>query len=159
MANYRDMTGQRFGMLTAVELVGKNTSGRTLWKCKCDCGNEKIILQGALHQGLAKSCGCMRHHLRNTRLYTIWSHMQQRCENKNHNRYKYYGARGICICDEWRSNFVAFYNWAQSNGYADNLTIDRVNVDGNYEPSNCRWIPASEQSRNRRPFHHIKGVK
>lgn len=84
----------------------------------------------------------------NARLYNIWRNMKQRCYNKNHAKYKNYGGRGIQVCDEWRTDFMLFYNWAINNGYKDNLTIDRIDVNGNYEPDNCRWATPKQQSRN-----------
>lgn len=156
MRKYLDISGQKFGKLTAISRAENNDHGRTVWLCKCDCGNEKLILQGALRQGLTKSCGCLRHGQRGTRLYNIWAHMKQRCNDPNSNRYRLYGAKGITVCAEWSSDFMAFHDWARENGYDDSLTIDRINVNGNYEPHNCRWIPASEQSKNRRPYHHMK---
>ena len=90
------------------------------------------------------------HGLRNTRLYNIWKCMKERCYYKKHEYYEYYGGRGIIICEEWKENFVAFYNWAINNGYKSSLTIDRINNDGNYEPSNCRWVDKIEQSNNKR---------
>lgn len=91
-----------------------------------------------------------RHGLRNTRLYTIWTNMKQRCANPNASGYEFYGARGISVCDEWKSDFLSFYNWAISNGYSDELTIDRINPKGNYEPCNCRWYTIQEQATNKR---------
>lgn len=150
---FKDLTDVRFGRLVAIERGPNDSKGKTVWKCRCDCGNEKYIRATSLQQGLIKSCGCLRHGLRHTRLYTIWSHMQQRCENPKHNRYHLYGGRGISICPEWRNDFYVFYEWAMCNGYKDTLTIDRINPDGNYEPQNCRWATVSEQNRNRRHYH------
>ena len=158
MGKLKDLAGVRFGRLVAIERGPNDPKGRTVWKCRCDCGNEKYILATSLTQGLTKSCGCLRHGLRHTRLYTIWTHMQQRCENPNHNRYHLYGGRGISICPEWRNDFCTFYNWAMQHGYEETLTIDRINPDGNYEPQNCRWATVSEQNRNRRPYHKKKGM-
>lgn len=89
-----------------------------------------------------------RHGKKNTRLYNIWMNMKQRCSNKNHPKYKNYGAKGISVCDEWLS-MINFYNWAMDNGYNEDLTIDRINLNGNYEPNNCQWISLSENSRKK----------
>ena len=91
-----------------------------------------------------------KHGLKNTRLYRIWLQIKNRCFNSNTNRYRDYGARGITVCDEWRNDFKAFYDWAMNNGYSDELTIDRIDNDGNYEPSNCRWVSVKVQNRNTR---------
>ena len=94
-----------------------------------------------------------KHGLKNTRLFSIWNNIKTRCYNSNSPAYKHYGGRGITICDEWRDDFKAFYDWAVSHGYQDNLTIDRINNDGNYEPNNCRWVTIKIQSINRRNNH------
>ena len=131
-----------------------------MWLCKCDCGTEKIIQGDCLLKGHTKSCGCLRasllpilglkHGLGKTRLHSIWLDMRRRCYKKNRKSYKDYGGRGITICDEWKDDFLSFYIWSINNGYEDNLTIDRIDVDGNYEPNNCRWITKKEQNRNTR---------
>lgn len=153
--NFKDLTGKKFGNLLVIEY--KN-NGK--WLCKCDCGNEKIIRGNNLKRGLTKSCGCYNkettsnrfktHGLTKTRLYRIWHHIKERCYNSNNNAYKNYGGRGIKMCNEWLSNFVNFYNWAISNGYNDDLTIDRINNNSNYEPKNCHWVNRTYQTRNRR---------
>lgn len=166
MAIFKDLTGNHFGMLTVIGIAEKRKSGnreRYYWDCKCQCGNHKQVRTDSLTKGLVKSCGCMkteqdkinlvknhRHKLSGTRLYHEWVGMKQRCENKNNKRYSDYGGRGIKVCDEWRNTPDAFFKWALSNGYNDNLTIDRINVNGDYEPSNCRWIDLKGQCRNRR---------
>lgn len=158
-----DLTGYVFGRLVVVKCVGNSKDNHKLWLCKCKCGNEVNVASNSLIQGRTKSCGCIAlehtinigkksatHHKRNTRLYTIWSNMKQRCMNKKHTRYKDYGKRNIKICNEWKNDFEAFYNWAINNGYNESLTLDRINNNGNYEPSNCRWTTYKEQRHNRR---------
>ena len=154
---FEDLTGRRFGRLTVIEFAGKTKDRKTTWNCLCDCGNEKIIIGKNLKNGNTKSCGCLHaekfkhktHGKRNTRLYRIWRNMLNRCELSSSSEYHRYGGRGITVCEEWH-DFKIFYDWAISHGYADDLTIDRKNVNGNYEPSNCRWATQKEQVRNTR---------
>lgn len=156
----KDLTGQKFGMLTVTNehesRVNDSGKRRTYWKCICDCGNEKYIEASCLKKGNTVSCGCkkkkqfMTHGLSDTRLYEIWTDMKQRCYNPRSVAYEYYGGRGIAICDEWKNDFMAFYSWANENGYADNLTIERKDFNGNYEPDNCCWITLFEQQGNTR---------
>ena len=155
MGKFEDLTGQRFGYLTIIKKAGKNKSDKILWLCKCDCGKLKIIQGASLKSGRTKSCGCLRkkgarrtHGFKHTRLYCIWQGIKKRCLNKNTPNYHIYGGRGITICQDWLNSFVSFYKWAMGNGYADNLTIDRIDLDGDYSPSNCRWITQAEQNRN-----------
>ena len=153
-----DLEGQRFGRLVVIEVVGKQGC-ETTWFCRCDCGETKIATGGNLRSGRTKSCGCLlseksrerrlSHGHSGERLHRIWKNMKTRCYNSKSPNYKYWGARGIAICPEWRSSFEAFRQWAVQNGYSDDLSIDRINNDGNYEPSNCRWVNMITQNNNR----------
>ena len=157
---FKDLTGQKFGRLTAINWAGQNKNGRSMWFCKCDCGGFKTVSVSDLLNGNTQSCGCFKaesarerftkHGLRYTRLYRIWIGMKKRVLNPNAQYYSCYGGRGIGMCEEWMNDFEAFYEWSLHNGYADHLSIDRINNDGDYEPSNCRWTTAQEQALNRR---------
>ena len=160
MSKINDLTGKKFGKLKVIEYYGNNKYGKALWLCQCDCGKTKIIVGNSLLSKLTSSCGCfnkemarnrkIKHNLSQGKLYKVWQGMKTRCYNKNFIYFKNYGGRGINICNEWKNDFSSFYNWAINNGYKENLTIDRINNDGNYEPSNCRWITRAEQNRNQR---------
>lgn len=157
---FQDLTGSTFGMLSVLRFHGKDKYSHNLWLCKCQCGKTTIVETRALKTGKTKSCGCLANKLtaeRNTthgdaksRLYGIYAKMKWRCLNPKCHVYRLYGGRGITICDEWKNSFEAFRNWAVSNGYDVTLTIDRVDVNGNYEPNNCRWVTQVLQNQNRR---------
>ena len=155
MPKFKDLTGEKYGYLTVLRRLNYSETGHTyLWECKCDCGNITIVRGGNLRTGHTISCGCkkglIKHSKANTRLYCIYKNMKQRCNNPNNVWYKNYGARGIKICDEWLNDFNTFYNWAISNGYEDSLSLDRIDVNGDYEPFNCRWATKLIQQNNMR---------
>ena len=161
---YKDLTGMRFGRLSVIERTNDHfyPSGRhdVCYACLCDCGNTVNVLGIHLRSGHTVSCGCYRvetsretftkHGKTNTRLYTIWKNVHARCLNANHDDYKNYGDRGITICDEWLHNFERFEEWSLCHGYNDSLSLDRIDVNGNYAPDNCRWVTQKTQCNNTR---------
>lgn len=159
--------------LTVIELIGINKHREAQWLCECSCEehNKIIVIGSSIRSGHTLSCGCLNkervveslkscvincktHGESNTRLFHIWQGMHKRCKNPNASNYYLYGARGIKVCEEW-DNYVAFANWAKDNGYNDDLTIERNNVDGNYCPENCKWATRKEQANNTRANHYI----
>lgn len=159
-----DLINQKFGKLTVLEKTGRKGE-KVMWKCQCDCGNFVFVPTFVLRGGKSKSCGCLKsermiehntkHNLCQTKLYRIWKGIKQRCLNANHKQYNDYGGRGITICDDWKNDYLSFYNWSIQNGYAENLTIDRIDNNGNYEPLNCRWVDRKIQNNNSRHNHLI----
>ena len=168
MSRFIDLTGQRFGNLVVVGVASKfdlppTKSKSKVFECLCDCGKRVFARSSLLKNGDKKSCGCIdhsiwsetakrvhsTHNLSKTKLYHIWVGIKDRCYNKNNKDFKHYGAKGVCVSDIWRNDFVCFYKWAYNNNYCDGLSIDRIDNNGNYEPSNCRWITIKEQQNNK----------
>lgn len=155
-----DLLNRKFGKLTVLERVSKSKNNKGGWLCLCECGNKVIVPANRLLTGHTKSCGCTRNKIlceNDKRIYNIWKKMRDRCFLKNSKSYNAYGGRGITICNEWlgRDGFINFKSWAYKNGYDAKLTLDRIDVNGNYEPNNCRWATMREQSVNKRSCHYI----
>lgn len=153
--------GRRFGRLVVINLVKSTTETRQKALCKCDCGNFKTVMISNLKNGATQSCGCWHrestskanatHHATGTKLHNEWRAMKARCNIKSCSNYESYGGRGISVCKEWNDSFEIFKEWSENNGYQEDLTLDRIDVNGNYEPNNCRWVDKKVQARNRRP--------
>lgn len=155
--NFKDLTNQQFGYLTAIEVDKlKTTPKHTYWICECVCGERRSLQTYQLTSGKVTSCGCQNPRTKKSkitnlkkRIYNIYNSMLSRCYNPNNISYKYYGLKGITVCDEWKNNFQTFLEWSENNGYNDTLSIDRIDNSKGYCPENCRWIPLNEQWDNK----------
>ena len=167
MAKAINIAGQRFGRLTVIERVA-STKAQAQWRCVCDCGKETVVCSQDLRNGHTKSCGCYglevsvshtpsfsTHKESRSRLYRVWIGMKGRCNNCKNKAYSYYGGRGIKVCQDWNESYALFRDWALANGYQENLTIDRIDVNGNYCPENCRWVSMKVQMNNTRANRRI----
>lgn len=160
-----DLVGKTFGRLTVTEFAGIKKQA-SYWRCKCSCGSEVVVAGACLTSGNTTSCGCRRvdrvrevvkkHDGNGTRLYRIWKNMRTRCRNPHFPQYKDYGGKGIDVCNGW-DDFVEFKRWADSHGYSDGLTIDRIDCSKGYSPDNCRWVDIKTQQRNRTSVRKING--
>lgn len=165
MPRINDLTGKKFGKLTAIKRVGKSKQGRYLWLCKCECGGEKVVVHSDLVTGNTKTCGCVitntSHGMSRSKLYKKWTDIKMRCYNPKNKNFKNYGQRGIKMCEEWKNDFSSFAIWAMQNGYDDSAprgkyTIDRIDVNGDYTPENCRLVDIQTQERNKRNTYYAK---
>lgn len=175
MPAFKDLTGQKFGRLTVTSRaetgIEHGKRKRTRWNCVCDCGTTVVVNADTLTRGIQVSCGCYQremmsrkmktHGKTDTKLYTLWSGMKRRCYSESCKEYRYYGGRGIVMCDEWRDSFSAFESWALSNGYDETAvkgqcTIDRIDVNGIYSPYNCRFVDQQTQMNNVRSNHILE---
>lgn len=168
-----DLTGKTFGDLTAIKYLGRvNSSNNTYWLCRCSCGVEKVVVGYSLRNGYSKSCGryhedhssnhkLYRHGSASSRLYSIWAKMKQKCYSNNPNYYVKHQSKSIQVCKEWKESFVSFQTWATANGYEDHLTLDRIDLDKNFEPSNCKWVLLKDQqtTKGTKVLYEIDGIK
>lgn len=159
IAKGKAIVGNKFGRLTPIKKIGQDAFRGSIYLCSCECGNSVEVRGGNLVSGNTRSCGCLRnetlsrisstHHESKTRLYRIYQAMKRRCYNTNSKDYEGYGGRGIQVCEEWKTNYECFRDWALVNGYEDHLTLDRIDNEGNYELKNCRWVNAKVQANNK----------
>lgn len=154
-----DLSGERFGSLVTLKRVENNKNNDVQWLCQCDCGKTLIVTTQSLRNGRTKSCGCYKQKCvenmktcdgeSDTKLHRVWCNIKTRCTNPNYDKYKYYGGKGVKMCDEWQHSFLAFKKWCYENGWDESLEIDRIDNNGDYSPDNCRCITHKANCRNR----------
>lgn len=170
--NVKDITGQQFGRLTAMMKTDERQRGSIVWLCKCECGNTCLVPSSNLIRGSKQSCGCLRsevasktaktgnnrrtHGMKRTKIYYVWCAMKERCFSESNKGFQNYGGRGITVCDEWKNDFQAFYDYVSKLPHFGEAgySLDRIDNDGNYEPNNVRWATRIEQNNNRRGVKH-----
>lgn len=157
-----DMTGRKFNRLTVLSREPNDKHGCTMWLCRCDCGNLLVVSGRNIRNNHTQSCGCLQrertseasviHGKTKTSLHNVWKSMKQRCTNPNNHKFRIYGARGITVCEEWMNSFESFFDYVSRLPHfgEKGRSIDRIDVNGNYEPGNVRWATASEQQQNKR---------
>lgn len=163
--NFIDLSGKRFGRLVVVEKTDQRSDGFVVWKCKCDCGNETFVRSSSLRSGSTQSCGCLNkervskaktiHGQYKSSEYRSWESIKARCYNLKNKQFKDYGGRGITVCDRWKDSFENFFS-DMGPKPSSKHSIDRIDVNGNYEPENCKWSTDTEQARNRRKQKDVK---
>lgn len=160
MAAFKDLTGKTFGKLTVIGQTGETKYGNRVWKCVCECGNYTDAFTAELNSGHKQTCGNHSRSVgfvsKSTRLYRTWQNMKNRCYWEKDKSFRNYGGRGIRVCEEWKNSFSNFREWALRSGYKDNLTIDRINTNGDYSPENCRWATIKQQENNKRNNHRLE---
>ena len=165
MGKISDLKGKIFGRLTVIKYEGLGKYNKAQWLCLCECGNSCVVTANSLVSGHTKSCGCLhdekakinrlKHGLRHHPLYSKWLMMKERCYNPRDSHYKYYGGKGIGLCDDWKNSFKSFYDWAINNGWKRGLSIERIDNNKQYEQENCKWIPMCKQAQNKTTNHYV----
>lgn len=170
MGIFKDITGQTFGRLTVIG-ISHRSNKKIFWNCKCLCGNKAFVAGNKLKSGWTQSCGCLqkeragkaahKHGLRKSRFYGIWKGMLKRCYDPRDTNYHNYGGRGITVCEDWKNSIEFFDNWCNNSEYSEGLTLDRIEVNGNYEPDNCQWATMREQANNKQNtvYVYVNGVQ